>query len=132
MSETDRREPGTPSHGYRFLRENRLLQPAAFQRVFNQPDYKVGGRHFLFLASENQTDLHRLGMVIGRKRAKRAVDRALAKRQLRERFRQRPRQLAGLDIVVILRGNLKHPDAAILRAEIDSLWDKLLAKRHQA
>ncbi|MCH8542252.1 MAG: ribonuclease P protein component [Alcanivorax sp.] len=117
---------------HRFLRANRLLQPSSFQRVFNQPDYKVGGRYFLFLARENQTPLHRLGLVIGRKRAKRAVDRGLAKRQLRESFRQRPEQLAGLDIVVILRGNLDHPDAAILRTEIDSLWDKLLAKRHQA
>lgn len=117
---------------YRFLRANRLLQHASFQHVFNQPEYKVGGRHFLFLARENQTSLHRLGLVIGRKRAKRAVDRGLAKRQLRESFRQRPEQLAGLDIVVILRGNLNHPDAATLRVEIDGLWDKLLAKRHQA
>ena len=40
--------------------------------------------------------------------------------------------LAGLDVVVLLRANVNRPDSRALRAEIDLLWDKLLAKREQA
>lgn len=116
----------------RFRRANRLLDPASFQRVFDQPDYRVSSRHFLCLALKNGLPRQRLGMVIARKRARRAVDRALIKRHLRETVRHRPESLAGLDIVVLLRSNLSTADSAALRDEILSLWDKLLAKRQQA
>ena len=117
---------------FRFRRENRLLTPADFQRVFDQARYRAGSRHFLFLAIDNPLALHRLGMVIPRKRARRAVDRARVKRQLRESFRHRPDSLQGLDVVVLLRGALSDPEPAALRAEIEDLWDKLLAKRSRA
>ncbi len=117
---------------FRFRRENRLLTPADFQRVFDQARYRAGSRHFLFLAIENPLAVHRLGLVIPRKRARRAVDRARVKRQLRESFRHRPDSLRGLDVVVLLRGGLSDPDPAELRAEVDDLWDKLLAKRTRA
>lgn len=116
----------------RFRRANRLLDPASFQRVFDKPDYRVSSRHFLCLALKNDLPQQRLGMVIARKRARRAVDRALIKRHLRESVRQRPDSLAGLDIVVLLRSNLSTADSTVLRDEILSLWDKLLAKRQQA
>ena len=117
---------------FRFRRENRLLTPADFQRVFDQARYRAGSRHFLFLAIDNPLALHRLGMVIPRKRARRAVDRARVKRQLRESFRHRPDSLQGLDVVILLRGALSDPEPAALRAEIEDLWDKLLAKRSRA
>lgn len=117
---------------FRFRRENRLLTPADFQRVFDQARYRAGSRHFLFLAIENPLAVHRLGLVIPRKRARRAVDRGRIKRQLRESFRHRPDSLLGLDVVVLLRGGMNDPDTAALRVEIDDLWDKLLAKRSLA
>lgn len=121
-----------PETGFRFLRANRLLDGPSFQKVFDHPDYRVGDSTFLILASENQSALHRLGMVVGRKRVRLAVDRGLVKRLVRESFRVRPGQLAGLDIVVLVRGNLHHPDRRELGAQLERLWDKLLAKRGQA
>jgi len=115
-----------------FGRGNRLLTPADFLRVVDQARYRAGSRHFLFLAIDNPLALHRLGMVIPRKRARRAVDRARVKRQLWESFRPRPDSLQGLDVVILLRGALSDPEPAALRAEIEDLWDKLLAKRSRA
>lgn len=118
--------------GYRFRRANRLLDGQAFQQVFDGADYKVGDNVFLFLARENQSDQHRLGVIVGRKRVRLAVDRALIKRLVRESFRTRPQPLAGLDIIVLVRGNLRHPERADLAARLARLWDKLLAKRGEA
>ncbi|WP_111657823.1 ribonuclease P protein component [Isoalcanivorax indicus] len=117
---------------FAFPRSLRLLTPSDFQRVFNQTGLKTGGKHLLFLARENGLEQPRLGLVIARKRVRRAVDRALIKRHLRESFRLRQAALAGLDVVVLLRANLRDPDPRTLRPEIDALWDKLLAKREQA
>ena len=117
---------------FAFPRSLRLLTPSDFQRVFNQTGVKTGGKHLLFLARENGLDIPCLGLVIARKRARRAVDRGLVKRHVRESFRLRQASLAGLDVVVLLRANVNRPDSRALRAEIDLLWDKLLAKREQA
>ena len=118
--------------GFGFSRKHRLLDGQAFQQVFDGAQWRAGDDVFLLLARPNDTDLHRLGMVVGRKRVRRAVDRALVKRVIRESFRQRPTQLAGLDIIVLVRGNLRHPDRSQLACRLDLLWDKLLAKRGQA
>lgn len=117
---------------FRFRRGNRLLDGHSFQNVFDAADYKAGDAVFLFLARENQGSAHRLGLIVGKKKVRRAVDRALVKRLIRESFRLRPEQLAGLDVVVLVRGNLRQPDGKTLRAQLDLLWDKLLAKRRQA
>lgn len=117
---------------FRFRRANRLLDSASFQRVFDKPDFRVSSRHFLCLALKTDLAQQRLGMVIARKRARRAVDRALIKRHLRETVRQRPDSLAGLDIVVLLRSNLSTTESTAIRDEVLSLWDKLLAKCQQA
>lgn len=117
---------------FRFRRDNRLLDGHSFQHVFDAADYKVGNAVFLMLARENHGPEHRLGLIVGKKRVRRAVDRALVKRLIRESFRQRPELLAGLDIVVLVRGNLRQPDRQTLHAQLDLLWDKLLAKRRQA
>ena len=131
------RAPADPTatlsvEGFAFPRSHRLLSPAEFQRVFTRTDYKTGGRHLLFLARENGLDVPRLGLVIARKRSRRAVDRTRIKRHLRDSFRLRPAALAGLDVIVLLRANLHDPDPVTLRAEIEGLWDKLLAKRDKA
>lgn len=117
---------------FRFRPENRLPDTASFQPCFEQPDFRAGTEHFLLLARENQRSLHRLGMVVGKKKARRAADRSRVKRIIRESFRARPQTLAGLDVVVLLRRPLKDLDRRRLRAELDAGWNKLLAKRAQA
>ncbi len=72
-----------------FTRQHRLLTGPQYQTVFDHSKWKVGNAAFLLLACPNQQALPRLGLVIGRKRAKRAVDRGCVKRRAREQFRLR-------------------------------------------
>ncbi|MCG8392471.1 MAG: ribonuclease P protein component [Pseudomonadales bacterium] len=115
-----------------FTRQHRLLSGSQYQTVFDHPQWKVGKAAFLLLATPNGQDLPRLGLVIGRKRAKRAVDRACIKRRAREQFRQRQQQLTGLDIILLVRGRIDHPDPAQVTEQLGALFDKLLAKSGQA
>lgn len=115
-----------------FPRALRLLSESDFQPLFKSPDYRAGGRHLLLLAAENRRTVPRLGLVVGRKRVRRAVHRNLIKRQARESFRLRQDTLTGLDVLVLVRANLSRPDRASVRQELEQVWDKLLAKRSQA
>jgi ribonuclease P protein component len=64
----------------------------------------------------------RLGLVIGKRAVRRAVDRNRAKRVLRETFRIRRRELASVDIVVQLTGPVGGSD---LRALFGGLLEEL-------
>lgn len=110
----------------------RLLTSADFKAVFDQATVKSGSRNFLLLSRKNGEDCARVGLVVAKKRARRAVDRNRVKRVARESFRLRRAQMPALDIVVLLRGNLHDPAPNTLRSELDELWDKLLAKWNQA
>ena len=115
-----------------FPRHRRLLIPAQFKTVFDHPDYRAGGAHLLLLARENGAADARLGIVVGKRRVKRAVIRNRIKRHARETFRARLDDLAGLDIVVLVKAPWHQAQAPALNAELARLWDKLLAKRGQA
>lgn len=115
-----------------FPHHHRLLEPHQFQAVFDTPDYRAGQNVFLLLARANGLDHPRLGLVVGRRKAKRAVDRALIKRLARETFRVRTAALSGLDVVVLLRRPPPTRDRRYLRAELEHAWLGLLAKRGKA
>ncbi len=93
------------------------------------PTSKVPGKHILLLARENGLDHPRLGLVIGKKNVKLAVERNRLKRLLRDSFRLNQQKLAGLDIVVIARkglGDLENPE---LHQQFGKLWKRLLRNR---
>lgn len=115
-----------------FPRRHRLLEPHQFQAVFDSPDYRASQNAFLLLARENELDHPRLGLVVGRRKAKRAVDRALIKRLGRESFRLRTGELSGLDIVILLRRPPASLDRNELGGELERAWQRLLAKREKA
>lgn len=117
---------------FRFRPENRLPDTASFQPCFEQPDFRVGSEHFLLLVRRTDRPVHRLGMVVPKKKVRRSVDRSHLKRLIRESFRARPEQLVALDVVVLVRRPLAFIDSRRLRSELDRDWDKLLAKRAQA
>jgi ribonuclease P protein component len=117
------------SDSRRFPRSHRLLASAQFTPLFNQPTWRASSQHFLLLVSPNGLAAPRLGIVVGKRRVRRAVDRNLLKRLIRESFRHLGDELAGLDIVVLVRANLDHPDPAAIATELTRVWAKLLAKR---
>jgi len=109
----------TNSQGNRFTKNNRLLDAAAFGRVFDKAT-RSRDKLFTVLCRRNQTSNSRLGLAISKKHCRRATARNRIKRIIRESFRQQQALLSGLDVVVI-----NQPGAALAtRQEIADSLDK--------
>jgi len=112
-----------------FGRDKRLLTPRQFKAVFDSPSGKAQGRNVLLLARDNQLDHPRLGLVIGKKSVKLAVERNRIKRQIRESFRLNQDNLTGWDIVVVARKGLGDLENAELAQQFGKLWKRLARSR---
>ena len=108
-----------------FGREKRLLTPRQFKAVFDSPSGKAPGNSVLLLARDNQLDHPRLGLVIGKKSVKLAVERNRIKRQIRESFRLNQDNLTGWDIVVVARKGLGDLENSELAQQFGKLWKRL-------
>ena len=97
----------------------RLSGGAHFTGAFER---RVAGSCFQLLARPNQTDgLARLGIVVGRRTAPRAVDRARARRVVREEFRKLRSNLGPMDIVIRVKRVIPAATRAEARQEIRTL-----------
>ncbi len=85
---------------YRLQKENRLLDAAAFSRVFKKAT-RSRDKWFTVLCRSNDKNIARLGLAISKKHCRKAHCRNRIKRIVRESFRQHQAILAGLDVVVI-------------------------------
>jgi ribonuclease P protein component len=121
----------TSSRSLRFQKTNRLLDAAAFGRVFKKAT-RSRDKLFTVLCRDSKREICRLGLAISKKHCRKATARNRIKRVIRESFRQHQVQLAGLDIVVI-----NQPAAALAKnsAMNESLlrhWQRCeRAKRNQ-
>jgi ribonuclease P protein component len=107
----------------RFPQRVRLLTPAQFDRAFKQGRRLHQGPLSAVLAP-NALEHPRIGFALGKKFAKRAVQRNRLKRLLRERFRHRQGGLQAVDMVVFLRSRLTDSANAEVEA-VERLWAKL-------
>ncbi|WP_178111169.1 ribonuclease P protein component [Pseudomonas sp. 8Z] len=112
-----------------FGREKRLLTPRQFKAVFDSPSGKAPGKNVLLLVRDSELDHPRLGLVIGKKSVKLAVERNRIKRQIRESFRLNQDHLSGWDIVVVARKGLGDLENAELAKQFDKLWKRLARNR---
>lgn len=100
-------DPAQP-HGLRlvsahaFPKAARLTKTDEFSSVFALRP-KRRSTHFVLYVRENGLAEARLGIVVGKKFAKRAAERNLVKRMVREHFRQRRDELAGRDVLFRLQ-----------------------------
>ena len=100
-------------------KKQRLIQASLFGEAFAQKNNVVGRFMVLWLRTGQGAAL-RLGVVTSKKVSNRAVDRNLARRRLREIFRQHRAKLSGpFDLVIIARRNLL--DASYADAEREFL-----------
>jgi ribonuclease P protein component len=90
----------TISSSNRFRKDNRLLDAAAFGRVFDRAR-RSRDNLFTVLCRQNETATARLGLAISKKHCRRATARNRIKRAIRESFRQQQDLLSGLDVVVM-------------------------------
>jgi ribonuclease P protein component len=85
---------------FRLQKEKRLLDAAAYSRVFKKAT-RSRDKWFTVLCRDNDKDIARLGLAISKKNCRQATGRNRIKRVVRESFRQHQAELAGLDVVVI-------------------------------
>jgi ribonuclease P protein component len=90
----------TSGPGFRFQKQNRLPDAAAFGRVFKKAT-RSRDKFFTVLCRDNQYDIARLGLAISKKQCRKATARNRIKRVIRESFRQHQLELSGLDLIVI-------------------------------
>jgi ribonuclease P protein component len=84
---------------YAFTRRQRLLKGTEFAAVFAARLY-YRSRSYLVMCRPNELGWARLGMVIGKRQFKRAVDRNRMRRIIRETFRLYSPRLPAMDVVV--------------------------------
>jgi len=70
----------------------------------------------------------RLGLAVAKKHLKRAADRNLAKRIIRESFRLQQNNLCGIDIVAMVKKGIQLRDQTMLARDLDALWLRLNRK----
>ena len=88
----------------RFRPHEKIAHPLHFRRAFERRRSASDGSMVVY-GVENGLDHPRLGISIGRKKVRSAVERNRVKRVLREAFRLSKAELpAGLDLVIVPRG----------------------------
>ena len=121
----------TSNGSHRFRKNNRLLDAAAFGRVFAKAARSRDG-FFTVLCRRNAEMTPRLGLAISKKHCRQASARNRIKRIIRESFREHQALLTGLDIVVINQPAAAGADNRQIFASLDSHWRQCSkAKRAQ-
>jgi len=108
---------------YRLQKDRRLLNAAAYGRVFKKAT-RSRDKWFTVLCRENNKDIARLGLAISKKHCRQATGRNRIKRVVRESFRQHQADLAGLDIVVINQAAAKNAANKQLFDSMSTHWQR--------
>lgn len=108
-----------------FRRLYRLTAKREFDRVFREGCIRIARGPFRALAHPNTMGTARLGLVVGKRHAKRAVDRNRVRRSVRESFRAQRQSLPNLDIVVQV---VRAPVDDDLDAALGAIWRRLEEK----
>ncbi len=114
----------------KFSRQSRLLKPAQFKLVFQQP-IRSSDDYFRVMARVNEIRQHRLGMAVSKKACPRAVGRNRIKRVARESFRTK---LVGtvtenaLDFVILPTARAANQSNKTLDESLSIHWKKLIMK----
>jgi ribonuclease P protein component len=111
----------------KFTQANRLQTPADYQAVFNNQPICSRSSYFTVLARPNNRQYGRLGIIVAKRLIKKAVHRNTVKRLIRTEFRVHQRELAGLDIIVLVRRSLKNkaPNTRIFSDCLKQQWKEL-------
>ena len=112
----------------KFSREQRLLLPADYKFVFNQP-IRSSDKLLTILAKHNQSEEQaRLGLAVAKKSVKTAVHRNRIKRLVREYFRLNKHRLACADYVILVRGGIDKMDNSIITQSLAKQFNYLRKK----
>ncbi|MBT8099815.1 MAG: ribonuclease P protein component, partial [Gammaproteobacteria bacterium] len=115
---------------YRLRKDNRLLDAAAFGRVFEKAT-RSRDKCFTVLCRSNDREAARLGLAISKKQCKKASARNRLKRLIRESFRHHQQELAGLDIVVMNKAAATEENNAQLLGSLEKHWHNCSTARQE-
>ncbi|WP_269915448.1 ribonuclease P protein component [Acinetobacter sp. HY1485] len=118
---------------YNFSTDIRLRCAADYKCVFDGALFKVHQPHFLLLATVTKQPASRLGIIVAKKKVRRAHERNRIKRIARESFRLNQHEIDLLDIVVMPKVGIEVVSNEQLHEQLRFAWKKLqrLAKKHQ-
>jgi ribonuclease P protein component len=95
-----------------------------FSSVFNFRK-RISGQFLVIHYMPNSLEHARVGLIVGKKTARRAVNRNYMKRVLRELFRQEQHVLGGVDILARPQKAYTHENFSQIKAEFLQLINKL-------
>ncbi|MGD9592017.1 MAG: ribonuclease P protein component [Candidatus Berkiella sp.] len=113
-----------------FPKQNRLLVPDDFQRVFKQGRKQRGALFTLFCCANGRGNA-RLGIAVAKRLVPLAVNRNRIRRLIRESFRYHQLELSGNDVVVIMQQKLPEVSNTTLQEELRAQWQKLKRSLHR-
>lgn len=119
------------SHSFSFPKALRLLTPSDFQPIFADAPVRAAHKNILILTRPNNLGYPRLGLVIAKKHIRKANQRNLIKRKIRESFRLRQHTLAGIDAIVLARSGLDLLDKTQQSKLLDQQWQRI-EKKHRS
>lgn len=108
---------------YAFPKALRLIKAADFKQILQQADKFKVKRIAVFVAA-NRLAYPRLGVIISKKSAPRAVQRNRFKRVVRESFRLHQQLLSGNDVVVIGYKGVAEVANEEIGQWLENLWQK--------
>jgi ribonuclease P protein component len=117
--------------GLNFPKHYRLLTKSDYSRVFSSSK-PIKSSNWLILIRKNELGFARLGLIIAKKKCKRAVDRNTLKRLTREIFRVNHALVPNVDVIVLLRGSYKKEkckkseNSSFIKKELQEQWQKLI------
>jgi ribonuclease P protein component len=108
----------------RFTKKAKLIKTDEFSSVFNFRK-RISAKFLALHYQPNQIGHARLGLVVGKKVAKRAVDRNYMRRVLREFFRIQQHEINHVDLVIRVQKKFEKEDFIQIKQEFDTLIAKI-------
>lgn len=108
----------------RFKKEAKLIKTDEFSSVFNFRK-RISAKFLALHYQPNKIGHARLGLVVGKKIAKRAVDRNYMRRVLREFFRIQQHEINPVDLVIRVQKKFEKEDFIQIKQEFDTLLAKI-------
>lgn len=108
----------------RFTKQAKLIKTDEFSSVFNFRK-RITAKFLAVHYQPNTLGHARLGLVVGKKIAKRAVHRNYMRRVLREFFRTQQHTISAVDLVVRVQRKFEKQDFVHIKQEFDGLIAKI-------